>query len=208
MARRAGDSGKFQRFTIPRLQTQWPSTQRPARNGAWAEFEKEKHTNGLPTGFAGRYTRIAHSRIAEHRSHWIKRRKKVWSGRLDLNQRPHAPQACALPGCATSRLSASHCACCSPRLQTRGSFVLAENPRLLRGELQHRIGPSAYHSDSRTVNNERSESRRSSNVLRLSGSECGEGFALGDASLPLEPFGSAAWSRRWRRAPAIVNPSS
>ena len=30
--------------------------------------------------------------------------KKKWSGRLDLNQRPHAPQACALPGCATSRL--------------------------------------------------------------------------------------------------------
>src|SRR6185295_16513068 len=27
-----------------------------------------------------------------------------WSGRLDSNQRPHAPQACALPGCATSRL--------------------------------------------------------------------------------------------------------
>src|SRR5690349_13714797 len=26
-----------------------------------------------------------------------------WSGRLDSNQRPHAPQACALPGCATSR---------------------------------------------------------------------------------------------------------
>src|ERR1700752_5440862 len=30
-------------------------------------------------------------------------KKKGWSGRLDLNQRPHAPQACALPGCATSR---------------------------------------------------------------------------------------------------------
>src|SRR2546423_5719402 len=29
---------------------------------------------------------------------------KKWSGRLDSNQRPHAPQACALPGCATSRL--------------------------------------------------------------------------------------------------------
>src|ERR1700751_5414111 len=28
---------------------------------------------------------------------------RQWSGRLDLNQRPHAPQACALPGCATSR---------------------------------------------------------------------------------------------------------
>src|SRR5207245_10735347 len=27
----------------------------------------------------------------------------VWSGRLDLNQRPLAPQASALPGCATPR---------------------------------------------------------------------------------------------------------
>ena len=27
----------------------------------------------------------------------------VVSGRLDSNQRPHAPQTCALPGCATSR---------------------------------------------------------------------------------------------------------
>ncbi len=26
-----------------------------------------------------------------------------WSGRQDLNLRPHAPQTCALPGCATSR---------------------------------------------------------------------------------------------------------
>ena len=30
-------------------------------------------------------------------------KNEEWSGRLDLNQRPHAPQACALPGCATSR---------------------------------------------------------------------------------------------------------
>src|SRR5437899_1332663 len=34
-------------------------------------------------------------------------RKKIkglqWSGRLDLNQRPLAPQASALPGCATPR---------------------------------------------------------------------------------------------------------
>src|SRR3981189_2886373 len=27
-----------------------------------------------------------------------------WSGRPDLNRGPHAPQACALPGCATPRL--------------------------------------------------------------------------------------------------------
>jgi hypothetical protein len=29
--------------------------------------------------------------------------EKKWSGRPDLNRRPHAPQACALPGCATPR---------------------------------------------------------------------------------------------------------
>ena len=29
--------------------------------------------------------------------------RKKWSGRVDLNHRPHAPQACALPGCATPR---------------------------------------------------------------------------------------------------------
>src|SRR5512138_539552 len=29
------------------------------------------------------------------------------SGREDLNLRPHAPQACALPGCATSRPATS-----------------------------------------------------------------------------------------------------
>src|SRR5262245_42095029 len=28
---------------------------------------------------------------------------RFWSGRRDSNSRPHAPQACALPGCATSR---------------------------------------------------------------------------------------------------------
>ena len=35
-------------------------------------------------------------------------RRKGWSGRVDLNHRPHAPQACALPGCATPRLGKSH----------------------------------------------------------------------------------------------------
>ena len=29
--------------------------------------------------------------------------KEVWSGRLDLNQRLPAPEAGALPGCATPR---------------------------------------------------------------------------------------------------------
>src|SRR3989304_9521343 len=30
--------------------------------------------------------------------------EKIWSGRPDLNRRPLAPKASALPGCATSRL--------------------------------------------------------------------------------------------------------
>src|SRR5712691_3321284 len=42
---------------------------------------------------------------ADNKGFPIKNRKAFihWSGRLDSNQRPHAPQACALPGCATSR---------------------------------------------------------------------------------------------------------
>ena len=32
-----------------------------------------------------------------------RKRRSFLSGRLDSNQRPHAPQTCALPGCATSR---------------------------------------------------------------------------------------------------------
>ena len=32
--------------------------------------------------------------------------RPLQSGRPDLNRRPHAPQACALPGCATPRVSA------------------------------------------------------------------------------------------------------
>ena len=32
-----------------------------------------------------------------------------WSGRVDLNHRPHAPQACALPGCATPRYLGEVC---------------------------------------------------------------------------------------------------
>ena len=34
---------------------------------------------------------------------------RIWSGRLDSNQRPPAPKAGALPGCATPRLLGSYC---------------------------------------------------------------------------------------------------
>ena len=38
-----------------------------------------------------------------------------WSGRLDLNQRPLAPEASALPGCATPRRQTFH-PCCPTNL--------------------------------------------------------------------------------------------
>ena len=34
----------------------------------------------------------------------MKNAAKKWSGRADLNRRPLAPEASALPGCATSRI--------------------------------------------------------------------------------------------------------
>ncbi len=36
------------------------------------------------------------------------REEKKWSGRAELNRRPHGPEPCALPGCATPR-SISEC---------------------------------------------------------------------------------------------------
>ena len=38
-----------------------------------------------------------------------------WSGWPDLNRRPHAPQACALPGCATPRLDDARERVAAPR---------------------------------------------------------------------------------------------
>ena len=42
--------------------------------------------------------RLPFSILAENR------RRPLDSGRLDLNQRPHDPQSCALPNCATPRI--------------------------------------------------------------------------------------------------------
>src|SRR5690242_14128670 len=73
------------------------STRRP---GAW-----------MPSSFVikifGMETSLWNKRAAARRS--LPAEEK-WSGRLDLNQRPHAPQACALPGCATSRPHGHHIA--------------------------------------------------------------------------------------------------
>ena len=60
---------------------------------------------------------------------------------------------------------------------------------------------SAYHSDSRTVNKERSESRRSSKVLRLSMASCCDAACGAAGSLPL-PWTSLATS--WAAASPFV----
>src|SRR5208337_379282 len=113
-----------------------------------------------------------------------------WSGRRDLNSRPHAPQACALPGCATSRQN---------RLQKRA----AEKP--LQG----------YHLDSSSVKKQRRASRKSRSILRF---KCSTAFSFADqpalllaelSVLDAEPaLLSRPCSNKWRRAPAMVNPSS
>jgi len=56
--------------------------------------EKISEKNGIGGKLAGTPRRSAQV---------IELKRRNWSGRQDLNLRPHAPQACALPGCATPR---------------------------------------------------------------------------------------------------------
>ena len=67
------------------------------------------------------------------------------SGRLDLNQRPLAPQASALPGCATPRYG-----CCGgQRRNTRSCGRQSENrdsALLVQGVLQHLRRPERQHA--------------------------------------------------------------
>ena len=58
-----------------------------------------------------------------------------WSGRLDSNQRPPAPKAGALPGCAT------------PRPCDLTPKVTAANPRPPRAETERTLAPAARRYD-------------------------------------------------------------
>src|SRR5205823_2095009 len=51
-----------------------------------------------------------HPKVGNRRRHLLSAAygSKKWSGRLDSNQRPPAPKAGALPGCATPRLLRSY----------------------------------------------------------------------------------------------------
>jgi len=83
-----------------------------------------------------------------------------------------------------------HRVSCSPPLQRRG-FSQFGRKTLASKEASYSIFSTlpAYHSDSRTVNKERSESRSSSKVLRLSIASCGA--KDGGADSPLCPSVSA-----------------
>ena len=63
---------------------------------------------------------------------------KKWSGRPDLNRGPHAPQACALPGCATPR---------PPRPGISAAYILLNGITCLRAASRncaaHHASPAA-----------------------------------------------------------------
>ena len=108
-----------------------------------------------------------------------------WSGRPDLNRGPHAPQACALPDCATPRQNRP--------LETWGRDLQIQR----------------YHLVSSSVKKLRSASRKSSSILRFScvasvSPLLAAALSPGSGSVAL-PFSR---SRKWRRAPAMVKPSS
>src|SRR5580692_9952871 len=127
--------------------------------------------------------RVRHQRPAQN-PHGLNCEEK-WSGRLDLNQRPHPPQGCAIPGFATSR----------PNYGEVGFTAL-----------------SGYHLRSRSVKKARRVSRRSSNIFRLK--SCAAPSAAAPVLEPPPPLvapelsPSPFCSRKCLRAPAIVNPSS
>jgi hypothetical protein len=125
---------------------------------------------------------------------WLKLQK--WSGRLDSNQRPHPPQGCAIPGFATSR-------------------PIAETVYKKRSSPENQ----GYHLRSRSVKKLRSESRKSRSILRSNcRCELRPFFVLpffvpvsnsnpsGADSAPPGPANGS--SRKCRRAPAMVKPSS
>jgi hypothetical protein len=59
----------------------------------------------MQTKQAGRDGEVDPRELAAHRCRMV-RLDEVWSGREDLNLRPHRPERCALPSCATPRPNA------------------------------------------------------------------------------------------------------
>ena len=138
----------------------------------------QPHTCGATISFRRTYDRIIWRGLYAKRS-----KRKKWSGRLDLNQRPHAPQACALPGCATSRQTNNIQRITRVREGSRQRGVLRAN----REEI--------YVVHARQVRGEHARLALSREFL--------------DSTAPaLPPLSPLCRSARCLRAPAIVKPSS
>ena len=84
-------------------------------------------------------TRSCSNELSPARKARIRARVKpaeIWSGRRDLNSRPLAPQASALPGCATSRHGSAAedgSAGLTSRFYTRGTARLRLYPAFFNG---------------------------------------------------------------------------
>jgi hypothetical protein len=93
------------------------------------------------------------------------RRGVLQSGWPDLNRRPHAPQACALPGCATPRVSASANAGRVPRATRNRNKHSAV--RILTAREMHAVGTRASARMRARVNFDRSRTRSGVNFVAL-----------------------------------------
>jgi hypothetical protein len=113
-----------------------------------------------------------------------------WSGRLDLNQRPHAPQACALPGCATSRPSGTTTKQ-PPRNNNHHEAPLRASgfPACQNALNCVLTAIQGYHRRSRSVKKARSVSRMSNSILRLRSSATLSVWVIAGAdSVPIAPL--------------------
>lgn len=83
---------------MPRLQTHVRARKKRSKLRKFCETTGKIKSEGLRAGRC-----FQPFKVAVFFGELAKSSTKIWSARLDLNQRPHAPQACALPGCATRR---------------------------------------------------------------------------------------------------------
>ncbi len=118
------------------------------------------------------------------------------SGRLDSNQRPHAPQTCALPGCATSRTRSCKCTGNSQDFKNQGIIILI-NYWLLLIICLHGIARAGSHkrdlkhmANILIIDDEKSIRKTLSEILSYEGYKIDE---AGDGEEGLKKFSDKAY---------------